>query len=180
MNPPLSGDAPGWGWSFLGGNSPGSLMNIADLLAPDAVIPGLKVQSKKQLLQDLAARAHGLTRLSERRIFETLIERERLGTTGVGAGIAIPHGRMVEAKTITGIFARLENGIDYEAVDSQPVDLVFMLLAPENAGADHLKALARVSRLLRDKAICEKLRAAKSSEALYSILTGDKNGAAAA
>ena len=155
-------------------------MNIADLLAPDAVLAGLKAQSKKQLLQELSSRAHALTRLSERRIFETLVERERLGTTGVGAGIAIPHGRMAEAKTITGIFARLENAIDYEAVDSQPVDLVFMLLAPENAGADHLKALARVSRLLRDKAVCEKLRAAKSSEALYAILIGDKNGAGTA
>jgi PTS system nitrogen regulatory IIA component len=153
-------------------------MNIADLLAPDAVLAGVKAQSKKQLLQELAARAHGLTRLSERRIFETLVERERLGTTGVGAGIAIPHGRMAEAKTITGLFARLENSIEYEAVDSQPVDLVFMLLAPENAGADHLKALARVSRLLRDKAVCEKLRAAKSAEVLYAILTGEKNGAA--
>jgi PTS system nitrogen regulatory IIA component len=152
-------------------------MNIADLLAPDAVLAGVKAQSKKQLLQELAARAHGLTRLSERRIFETLVERERLGTTGVGAGIAIPHGRMAEAKAITGIFARLENSIEYEAVDGQPVDLVFMLLAPENAGADHLKALARVSRLLRDKAVCEKLRAARTAEALYSILTGDKNGA---
>jgi PTS system nitrogen regulatory IIA component len=153
-------------------------MNIADLLAPDAVVPALKAQSKKQLLQELAARAHGLTRLSERRIFETLVERERLGTTGVGAGIAIPHGRMTEAKAITGIFARLEHAIDYEAVDSQPVDLVFMLLAPENAGADHLKALARVSRLLRDKSVCEKLRTAKSAEALYAILTADTSGAA--
>ncbi len=155
-------------------------MNIADLLAPDAVLPALKVQSKKQLLQELAARAHGLTRLSERRIFETLVERERLGTTGVGAGIAIPHGRMTEAKAITGIFVRLEHAIDYEAVDSQPVDLVFMLLAPENAGADHLKALARVSRLLRDKSVCEKLRTARSAEALYAILTADTNGAASA
>ncbi len=155
-------------------------MNIADLLAPDAVVPGLKVQSKKQLLQELAARAHGLTRLSERRIFETLVERERLGTTGVGAGIAIPHGRMAEAKAITGIFVRLEHAIDYEAVDSQPVDLVFMLLAPENAGADHLKALARVSRLLRDKSVCEKLRTAKSPEALFAILTADASGAASA
>jgi PTS system nitrogen regulatory IIA component len=153
-------------------------MNIADLLAPDAVLPAVKAQSKKQLLQELAARCHGLTRISERRIFETLVERERLGTTGVGAGIAIPHGRMSEAKSIMGIFARLENAIDYEAVDSQPVDLVFMLLAPENAGADHLKALARVSRLLRDKTVCEKLRAASTPEALYAILTGDKNGAA--
>ena len=155
-------------------------MNISDLLAPDAVIPALKVQSKKLLLQELAARAALQTRLPEKRIFETLIERERLGTTGVGQGIAIPHGRMAEVTRITGVFARLEGGLDYEAVDGQPVDLVFMLLAPENAGADHLKALARVSRLLRDKATCEKLRAAKSVEALFALLTGDKNGAATA
>ena len=155
-------------------------MNISDLLAPDAVLASLKAQTKKQLLQELASRAHLQTRLPEKRIFETLIERERLGTTGVGSGIAIPHGRMAGVTAITGVFARLENGIDYEAVDSQPVDLVFMLLAPENAGADHLKALARVSRLLRNQATCEKLRAAKSAEALYSILTGDKNGAATA
>ena len=152
-------------------------MNISDLLAPDAIIPALKAQTKKQLLQELAARAHAQTRLPERRIFETLIERERLGTTGVGQGIAIPHGRMPEATTITGIFARLENPIDYDAVDSQPVDLVFMLLAPENAGADHLKALARVSRLLRNQATCEKLRAANTAEALYAILTGSTGGA---
>jgi PTS system nitrogen regulatory IIA component len=156
-------------------------MNISDLLSPDAILPALKVQSKKQLLQDLAARAHLITRLPERRIFETLVERERLGTTGVGAGIAIPHGRIAEAKAITGLFARLETPIDYEAVDSQPVDLVFMLLAPEEAGADHLKALARVSRLLRNGATCEKLRATSSPEALYSILTtqnGDASQAA--
>lgn len=153
-------------------------MNISELLAPDAIVPALKAQGKKQLLQELAARAHAQTRLPERRIFETLMERERLGTTGVGQGIAIPHGRMAEAKTITGLFVRLETPIDYDAVDSQPVDLVFMLLAPENAGADHLKALARVSRLLRDKATCEKLRAASSAEALYAILTGANTGGA--
>ena len=156
-------------------------MNISDLLAPDAVLAPLKAQSKKQLLQELAARAHAQTRLPEKNIFETLIERERLGTTGVGAGIAIPHGRMAGVSTITGVFARLENGIDYDAVDSQPVDLVFMLLAPENAGADHLKALARVSRLLRNQQTCEKLRAAKTTEALYAILidqTGSSSQAA--
>ena len=153
-------------------------MNISELLAPDAIVPALKAQGKKQLLQELAARAHAQTRLPERRIFETLMERERLGTTGVGQGIAIPHGRMAEAKTITGLFVRLETPIDYDAVDSQPVDLVFMLLAPENAGADHLKALARVSRLLRDKATCEKLRAASSAEALYATLTGANTGGA--
>ena len=155
-------------------------MNIADLLVPDAVIPALKAQTKKQLLQELASRAHGLTRLSERRIFETLVERERLGATGVGSGIAIPHGRMAEAKPISGIFARLEHAIDNEAVDSQPADLVFMLPAPENAGADHLKARARASRLLRDKQTVEKLRTASSAEAINSILTGAKDGAATA
>jgi PTS system nitrogen regulatory IIA component len=156
------------------------MMNISDLLAPDAILPALKVQSKKQLLQELAARAHQVTRLPERRILETLVERERLGTTGVGAGIAIPHGRVAEASTIAGVFARLEGPIDYEAVDSQPVDLVFMLLAPEGSGADHLKALARVSRLLRNAATCEKLRAASSAEALYAILTAQNGDASQA
>ncbi len=146
-------------------------MNISDLLAPDAVFASLKVQSKKQLLQELAARAAVLTRIPERRILETLVERERLGTTGVGQGIAIPHGRLSDIKKIAGLFARLETPIDYDAVDNQPVDLVFLLLAPEGAGADHLKALARASRLLRNQAATEKLRAAKSPEALYAILT---------
>ena len=155
-------------------------MNISDLLAPDAILPTLKAQSKKLLLQELSARAHQITRLPERRIFETLIERERLGTTGVGAGIAIPHGRIAEARTITGVFARLESPIDYEAVDSQPVDLVFMLLAPEDAGADHLKALARVSRLLRNAATCEKLRTTASAEAIYAILTSQNGDASQA
>jgi PTS system nitrogen regulatory IIA component len=146
-------------------------MNISDLLAPEAVLSALKVQGKKQLLQELAARGALITHLPERKIFETLMERERLGTTGVGQGVAIPHGRLSDLKTIHGVFARLETPIDYDAVDNQPVDLVFMLLAPEGAGADHLKALARVSRLLRNQAACEKLRAAKSGEALYAILT---------
>src|ERR1700759_2361035 len=100
-------------------------MNISDLLAPDAVIPALKVQSKKQLLQELAARAALQARLPEKRIFETLVERERLGPTGGGQGIAIPQGRMAEVSRISGVFARLESGLDYEAVDGQPVDLVF-------------------------------------------------------
>ena len=152
-------------------------MNISDLLAPDAIVPLLKVQGKKQLMQELAARAHALTQIPERRIFETLIERERLGTTGVGSGIAIPHGRLSDVTQIMGVFARLDTPIEYEAVDNQPVDLVFMLLAPEGAGADHLKALARVSRLLRDQSVCEKLRAATKAEAIYAILTGPTGGA---
>jgi len=146
-------------------------MEISDLLAPDAVVPALKAQSKKQLLQELAERAAKLTGLPERRIFDTLTERERLGTTGMGQGIAIPHGRLAGLPKIVGLFARLETAIAYDAVDGQPVDLVFLLLAPEGAGADHLKALARVSRLLRNQATCEKLRAATKPEVLFALLT---------
>ncbi len=150
-------------------------MEITDLLAPEAVVAALKVQSKKQLLQDLAERAAQLTRLPERRIFEILIQRERLGTTGMGQGIAIPHGRIEGLPQITGLFAKLDPPIAYEAVDDQPVDLVFLLLAPEEAGADHLKALARVSRLLRDQTVCERLRAATDPEVIYALLT-EKSG----
>ncbi len=146
-------------------------MNISDVLAPDAVIAALRVNGKKQLLQELAARAASLTGIPERKIFESLNERERLGSTGVGQGIAIPHSRVAEVKGIVGVFAQLESPVDFDAVDKQPVDLVFMLLAPDGAGADHLKALARVSRLLRNQQACEKLRAAKKPEAIYAILT---------
>ena len=146
-------------------------MNISELLVPDAVMASLKVQSKKQLLQEVSARAAQIIRIPDRKIFETLTERERLGSTGVGQGIAIPHGRLSDISSIAGVFARLESPIDYDAVDKQPVDLVFMLLAPEGAGADHLKALARVSRLLRNQQTVEKLRAATKPEALYAILT---------
>ncbi len=146
-------------------------MQIADLLSPEGVLPSLKAKDKKQLLQLLADKASQLTQVPERRIVDTLTERERLGTTGVGQGIGIPHGRLADIKKITGVFAKLETPIEYEAVDNQPVDLVFMLLAPEGAGADHLKALARVSRLLRNQAACEKLRKATTGEALYAILT---------
>jgi nitrogen PTS system EIIA component len=153
-------------------------MEISDLLAPEAVSASLNAQSKKQLLQEMAERAAQITGLPERRIFETLIERERLGSTGMGQGIAIPHGRIAGLPKIVGLFARLETPIAYEAVDDQPVDLVFLLLAPEDAGADHLKALARVSRLLRNKQTCEKLRAASKREVLYSLLTETNGGGA--
>jgi PTS system nitrogen regulatory IIA component len=146
-------------------------MEIRDLLQPEAVIAGLKVTSKKQALQELARHAATVTGVNERKIFETLLERERLGTTGVGNGIAIPHGKLSELSKLYGVFARLEKPIDFDAIDEQPVDLVFLLLAPEAAGADHLKALARVSRLLRDAATCEKLRGAKTADGLYLLLT---------
>lgn len=152
-------------------------MEISTLLAPDAVFPALKANNKKQLLQELAERAGKVTGLPDRRIFDTLIERERLGTTGMGQGIAIPHGRIAGLAKIVGLFARLETPIEYEAMDGQPVDLVFLLLAPEGAGADHLKALARVSRLLRNQQTCEKLRAATKPEVLFALLTEKTAGA---
>jgi PTS system nitrogen regulatory IIA component len=147
-------------------------MEIEDLLSsPAQVMPRLKVSSKKQALQELARRAAEITGVHERQIFDVLLERERLGTTGVGNGIAIPHGKLADVKQMFGLFARLEHPVDFEAIDEQPVDLIFLLLAPEGAGADHLKALARVSRLLRDRAICEKLRGADQAEAIYALLT---------
>jgi PTS system nitrogen regulatory IIA component len=147
-------------------------MEIEDLLSsPAQIMPRLKVSSKKQALQDLARRAGEITGVQERQIFDVLLERERLGTTGVGNGIAIPHGKLADVKQMFGLFARLEHSVDFEAIDEQPVDLIFLLLAPEGAGADHLKALARVSRLLRDRGICEKLRGADQAEAIYALLT---------
>ena len=132
-------------------------MEIADLVSPDGVIANLKASSKKQALQELAHRAAPIAGLHERAIFDTLLERERLGTTGVGHGIAIPHGKLADLDRLHGLFARLKKPVSFDSIDDQPVDLIFLLLAPESAGADHLKALARVSRLLRDKSICEKL-----------------------
>lgn len=146
-------------------------MEIFDLLTPEGVISNLRVTGKKQALQELARRAAQLTGLPERRIFDVLLERERLGSTGIGQGIAIPHGKLAELERLWGVFARIERPIDFAAVDDKPVDLVFLLLAPEAAGADHLKALARVSRLLRDRVICEKLRGTDSPDALYALLT---------
>lgn len=155
-------------------------MEICDLLSAEAVVPKLSVTSKKQALQELAKRAHTVTGLDERRIFDTLLERERLGTTGVGNGIAIPHGKIGELDRLYGVFARLEKPIDFDSIDEQPVDLVFLLLAPESAGADHLKALARVSRLLRDQGVCTKLRGSDNADALFSLLTENSTSNVAA
>jgi PTS system nitrogen regulatory IIA component len=144
---------------------------LSDLLLPAAVLPALKVNGKKQILQELSAKAAELTGLDEREIFETLLQRERLGSTGVGNGIAIPHGKLTTINRLMGIFARLERPIDVDALDGEPVDLVFLLLAPESAGADHLKALARVARVLRDPNVAQKLRATRDAAALHAVLT---------
>jgi PTS system nitrogen regulatory IIA component len=146
-------------------------MPLSDLLPQDAVLPALKVNSKKQALQEIAERAAALTGVGEREIFDTLLQRERLGSTGVGNGIAIPHGKLAKLSRIVGLFARLARPIDFEALDEQPVDLVFLLLAPENAGADHLKALARIARHLREPGVAAKLRASPDKTALYAVLT---------
>ena len=151
---------------------------MSELLQPEAVISGLKASSKKQALQELARHAAQITGVNDRRILETLLERERLGTTGVGNGIAIPHGKLADFKRLYGVFARLDKPIDFDAIDEQPVDLIFLLLAPEGAGADHLKALARVSRLLRDTSVCEKLRGTDTADGLYMLLTQSEAQAA--
>lgn len=154
-------------------------MEIADLLSPAGVVANLKATSKKQALQELSRIAAEVTGLHERTIFDVLLERERLGTTGIGNAIAIPHGKLSSLDKLHGIFARLERPIDFDSIDEQPVDLIFLLLAPESAGADHLKALARVSRLLRDSSACEKLRGTDDSEALYALLIEDSSSQAA-
>jgi PTS system nitrogen regulatory IIA component len=151
---------------------------LSDLLVPGAVIPTLKVNSKKQAIQELAEKAAGLAGLPEREIFETLLQRERLGSTGVGNGIAIPHGKLPKIGRLFGLFARLERPIDFDSLDSEPVDLVFLLLAPEAAGADHLKALARVARVLRDPQTAAKLRATRDPAALHALLTQSTANAA--
>ncbi|MBM3489027.1 MAG: PTS IIA-like nitrogen regulatory protein PtsN [Alphaproteobacteria bacterium] len=145
-------------------------MEIADLMGVEGVVANLRATSKKQALQALVAQAAKLTGLNERTLFDVLLERERLGTTGVGRGVAIPHGKLRELKRLHGLFTRLEQPVPFDAVDDEPVDLIFLLLAPESAGADHLKALARVSRLLRDRAITQRLRSAEDAAALYAIL----------
>jgi nitrogen PTS system EIIA component len=145
-------------------------MPLSDLIAPNAIIPALKVNNKKQAIQELAGRAAGLTGQNERAILEILLQREKLGSTGVGNGVAIPHGKLAKLGSLFGLFARLERPIDFEALDGQPVDLIFLLLAPEAAGADHLKALARVARLLRDPEIARRLRESRDADALYAVL----------
>src|SRR5919112_4082999 len=132
-----------------------------EFLHPEAVVPALRANGKKQSLQELSAQAARLTGVDEREIFETLLQRERLGSTGIGDRIAIPHGKLARLDRLFGLVARLEKPIDFEAIDGEPVDIIFLLLAPATAGADHLKALAKVARALRQPGIRERIRAAR-------------------
>ena len=148
-------------------------MPLLDFLTPEAIAPSLRAVSKKQALHDLASQASRLVGRDEREIFDTLLQRERLGSTGIGEGIAIPHGKLPKLAGLFGLFARLERPIDFEALDGEPVDMMFLLLAPEGAGADHLKALARIARMLREPGIHDRIRAARDASALYAVLTHD-------
>jgi PTS system nitrogen regulatory IIA component len=154
-------------------------MPLSEFLLPDAVLPNLKAASKKQALRDIADHASALMGLESRAVFEALLQRERLGSTGIGRGIAIPHGKFPHAQKLTGLFARLEKPIDFEALDHEPVDLIFLLVAPEDAGADHLKALARVARVMRDPLTIQSLRQTRDQSALYALLTRTPNSHAA-
>src|ERR1051326_8985966 len=146
-------------------------MEIAELLAPRSVIAQLRVGNKKQALQEIARRAASATGIAERRIYDVLSERERLRRPGSGGGVASPHGKLDELPRFYGVFARLDRPIPFEAVDDQPVDLMFVLLTPADPRSEHLTALAMVSRRLRDRTICEKLRGTDKADALYALLT---------
>jgi PTS system nitrogen regulatory IIA component len=148
-------------------------MLLSQLITPEAVIPSLKVSTKKHALQELSDRAGAISKLRSREIFDALLQRERLGSTGIGDGIAIPHGKLVKPQAIFGVFARLVRPVDFQSLDGVPVDLICVLIAPESAGADHLKALARLARALRDQKMTAKLRAARDVSGLYAVLTGE-------
>jgi PTS system nitrogen regulatory IIA component len=148
-----------------------NIMPLDDLLAAHAVLPALKVKNKKQALQELSAQAAQACGREAREIFEVLLQRERLGSTGIGNGVAIPHGKLARLERLCGLFARLERPVDFDSLDGEPVDLIFLLLAPEGAGADHLKALARIARILRDERVAEQLRAARDENAIRALLT---------
>lgn len=148
------------------------MIDLAALVPQDQILLGLKATSKRQVLHSLAQSAARVTGVDAGVILEALMQRERLGTTALGGGIAIPHARIPELATFNGFFARLAKPVDFEAVDGEPVDLVFLLLAPEGAGAEHLKALARIARLLRDEELCAELRRSDDPARIHALLSG--------
>jgi len=148
--------------------------DLSELLSIEAVVDDLVATNKKGLFQQLGAAAGRLTGLASKTIVTALSDREKLGSTGFGNGSAIPHGKLAGIDAVFGYFARLQSPIDFQAVDGMPVDLVFLLLSPIDAGADHLKALASVSRTFRDKQILAKLRGARSRDALFALLAGEE------
>lgn len=146
-------------------------MRLSEIMSANSVVLSLKANNKRQLLQELAQKASELTGINDRTIFDTILERENLGSTGFGGGTALPHGRLSELQEVFGLFVRLTSPIDFDAIDNKPVDLVFLLLSPESNGADHLTALAQISRILKDEETCAKLKAASSKEEIQALLT---------
>jgi PTS system nitrogen regulatory IIA component len=145
-------------------------MPLDDLITADAILPALRVNTKKSALHEMSERAGAVSGLNPREIYDAVLQRERLGSTGVGNGIAIPHGKLLSCTKIVGVFARLERPIEFESLDGEPVDLAFLLVAPEASGADHLKALARIARVLREPRTVAQLRATRDAAGLYGVL----------
>jgi PTS system nitrogen regulatory IIA component len=145
-------------------------MNIADIISKKAVLDNVQVSSKRELIQVLSQRIASFSGLDERAIFDAVWERENLGSTGYGDGVAFPHARIDGLDKVCGIFARLDEPVDFDSLDGKAVDLVFMLVSPENSGADHLTALAALSRILKTEGSCEKLRKARSVDEIYTVL----------
>ena len=154
-------------------------MDILDILQPTAVRSVTSISSKKRLFQELAELASSSCSISQSDVFEALQERESLGPTGVGQGVALPHARLDDLDKVVAVFLRLDKAVDFDSADRQPVDLFFCLLAPTNAGVEHLKALALVSRTMRASQVCSKLRANDDASTLFTILT-DSEGSQAA
>ena len=150
------------------------MMKLSEIMSEKSILMGLKSNSKRQLLQDFAVKAAEITGLNERTIFDTIMERENLGSTGFGEGTALPHGRFEGLNRVYGLFARLNSPVDFEAIDGKPVDLIFMLLSPEGNGADHLTALAQASRFLKDESTRNKLRQISSSQEIYALLNNNE------
>ena len=146
-------------------------MRLSEIMSANSVVLSLKSNNKRQLLQELAQKASEITGINDRTIFDTILERENLGSTGFGGGTALPHGRIRELDKVFSLFVRLNSPVDFDSIDNKPVDLIFLLLSPESNGADHLTALAQISRVLKDEETCAKLRAAKSKEEIYALLT---------
>lgn len=144
---------------------------MLDLIAQDAVRVGGKLTSKKQVLQEISSLAQGVTGMDEKEICRKLLDREKLGTTGIGNGVAIPHARFADISEVGVFFLKLDRSVDFEAIDDQPVDLVCMLMAPEGKGNEHLGALARVSRILRDQEVVTKLRGCETNDAVLAVFS---------
>ena len=154
-------------------------MEFSNLLKPEAIRVFSSVSSKKRLLHDIAGIAEACYQTDYSQTVEALMERESLGPTGVGGGIALPHARLEQLDKVVGAFVLLENPVEFDAIDKQPVDIVFGLFAPKSAGVEHLKALALVSRTLREQSIVAKLRSNPKPSTLYTILTEPANVQAA-